>query len=64
MECYDRMFAGRLQGEDDFRTAYAGIAPLYSYDPASPPSVDVDNLVLNHRGHNAAFSTNLPKIAT
>jgi proline iminopeptidase len=60
MEAYDRMFAGQLESEDDFRAAYAAIAPLYSYDPDSPTSVDLDHARLNHRAHNAAFATNLP----
>src|SRR5919198_1786387 len=33
MESFDRMFAGRLRDEADFRNAYAAIAPLYGYDP-------------------------------
>jgi proline iminopeptidase len=57
----DRIFAGRMENDDDFRTTYAAIAPLYAvdYDPEKV-AAEVAAITFRAETHNAAFSQNIP----
>lgn len=57
----DRIFAGEVEDDDDFRRTYAAIAPLYAvdYDPEKVAR-EVEAITFRAETHNAAFSQNIP----
>ncbi|MEM6427937.1 MAG: alpha/beta hydrolase [Deinococcota bacterium] len=54
----ERIFAGKMQDDDDFRDVFAMIAPLYNanYDPDATAKL-VTSINFRADTHNAAFST-------
>ncbi len=54
----ERIFAGQMRDDNDFRDVFAMIAPLYNanYDPDATAKL-VDNIRFRADTHNAAFST-------
>ncbi|MEM7736205.1 MAG: alpha/beta hydrolase [Deinococcota bacterium] len=54
----ERIFAGKMRDDDDFRDVFAMIAPLYdaNYDP-DVTAERVANITFRADTHNAAFST-------
>lgn len=57
----NRIFAGQLKDDDDFRTVFEMIAPLYdaNYDPERTANW-VKNIKFRAETHNFAFSQNIP----
>lgn len=61
-EQLDRLFGGRVADDDEFRTSFAAIQPLYSTTPN--PEADAQRLadiVFRYQTHNFAFSRNIPQ---
>nr|WP_281377018.1 alpha/beta fold hydrolase [Deinobacterium chartae] len=60
-ETLDRLFAGRLRDDEDFRQSYAMIQPLYNvnYDPEEGAR-RLARIPFRHETHNWAFSRNQP----
>lgn len=58
----DRLFAGRIDGDEAFRNAYATIAPLYDAgtDPAKAAE-RVASATFRADTHNQAFAGNMPR---
>lgn len=57
----DRLFAGKVRDDDDFRQLFASIAPLYdaNYEPERTRRW-VEEITFRAETHNAAFSQNIP----
>ena len=57
----NRIFAGKMKSDDDFKQTFASIAPLYdaNYNPEKTAAW-VDNINFHADTHNYAFSQNIP----
>jgi proline iminopeptidase len=57
----DRIFAGQMEDDDDFKRVFTNIAPLYNanYD-AERTARWVNNIIFRADTHNKAFSQNIP----
>lgn len=57
----NRIFAGQVKDDDDFRHVFAQIAPLYdaNYDPDKTARW-LDTIIFRAETHNAAFAHNVP----
>lgn len=58
----DALFAGKIGSDDEFRSVFAAIQPLYSTKP--DPVADaaaLEQMIFRHQTHNYAFSKNLPQ---
>jgi len=61
-EQLDRLFGGRVADNDEFRSSFAAIQPLYR--TTADPERDaerLDNIVFRYKTHNFAFSRNIPQ---
>jgi len=57
----NRIFAGQMESDEDFRDVFANIAPLYdaNYDPERTAAW-VEKIMFHADTHNYAFSQNIP----
>ena len=57
----DRIFAGKMEDDEDFRRVFATIAPLYNanYDPERTAQW-IKGITFRAETHNLAFSQNIP----
>jgi len=60
-EMLDKVFSGRVESDDEMRSAYAALAPLYDAktDPAKA-AARVASAIFRADTHNQAFAGNLP----
>ncbi|HZS93624.1 MAG TPA: alpha/beta fold hydrolase [Chloroflexota bacterium] len=61
-EQLDRLFGGRVADDDEFRSSFAAIQPLYR--TTEDPERDAERLagiVFRYKTHNFAFSRNIPQ---
>lgn len=58
----NRIFAGQVKDNDDFRRIFAQIAPLYdaAYDPEKTARW-LESIIFHAETHNAAFANNVPQ---
>lgn len=60
-ELLDKLFAGRIDSDEEFRHAYATIAPLYDANTTPEKAAQrVASATFRYQTHNWAFSRNIP----
>jgi len=61
LELLDKLFTGRIESDDEFRSAYATIAPLYDASTTPAKAAQrVASATFRYETHNWAFSQNIP----
>ncbi|MDI3270458.1 MAG: alpha/beta fold hydrolase [Bacillota bacterium] len=60
-ERLERLFAGRVHDDEDFKQCYREILPLYRAEPPSEEEMDrqLAGIIFRHETHNWAFSQNM-----